>query len=57
MVRVKDDTAEPVKMRALAEDIARCYLEVMRVRLPLSVPSSIRFRRLTNRRDSNAAVT
>lgn len=33
MVRVKDDTSEPVTVRALAEGIAQCCLEFMRVRL------------------------
>ena len=31
MVRVKDDTSEPVTARALAEGIAQCCLEFMRV--------------------------
>ena len=33
MVCVKDDASEPVTARALAENIAQCYLEFMRVRL------------------------
>ncbi|EPS98148.1 hypothetical protein FOMPIDRAFT_1017869 [Fomitopsis schrenkii] len=32
LIRIKDSTSEPVTVRALAEDIARCYLEFMRQR-------------------------
>lgn len=32
LVRIKDSTSEPLTLRALAEDIARCYLTFMRVR-------------------------